>query len=169
MRVAVYGRVGAVAALLLAIGCGDPEPSEPAPDAGAELALEPPVPEPAPGLPGLPGLPGPESESEPQPLPPTALSIDELGERIKTSDAIGVFTKLALKNDVDALVDDLRSFHENGNGRLAAMRERYEALMLKLIALLEKKEPDLAVAISRSRDELWRHLADPVRFAELTT
>jgi hypothetical protein len=173
-------------AVLAACGPSDaPSDGEPPSlDEPAEaLAPKPPDPEPAPLIakpapkPKAPAAP-PAAEPAPPPQSPPAesarppadpaISLDELGDRIKKSDAIGVFTKLALKNDVDALVDDLSRFHESGNGQLAALRERYEALVLKLIALLEKKEPDLAVAISRSRDTLWRRLADPVRFAELT-
>jgi hypothetical protein len=114
--------------------------------------------------------PSPEA-SPPAPAPPepASLSLDELGDRIKETRAIGVFTKLALKNDIDDLLAELASYHERGEGQLATLQQRYEALVLKLLALLQDDEPELALALARSREEIWSRLVDPERFAELNS
>jgi hypothetical protein len=57
-----------------------------------------------------------------------AISLEELGERIKATPAIGTFSKLALKNDIDDLVDDLRGYHQHHEGDLHDLHQRYEAL-----------------------------------------
>jgi hypothetical protein len=98
-----------------------------------------------------------------------AISLEDLGRRIKETPAIGTFTKLALKNDIDDLVEELRGYHERGERRLDPLHERYEALVLKLLALLETEEPALAQALARSREEIWNRLADPVAFAQLAS
>ena len=41
--------------------------------------------------------------------------------------------------------------------------------MLKLLTLLEQGEPELALALSRSRDEIWSRLVNPAEFAKLPT
>ena len=114
--------------------------------------------------------PAPEPSEDEPPVPDApGLSLEELGERLQQTRAIGVFTKLALRNDVDDLIDALAAHHESGKGELGGLEVRFEALVLKLLALLEEKEPDLARSLARSRREIWSRLADPVRFAELTS
>jgi len=182
--------LAATVAIGIAIGgtgaCGDREPEAPAPGEEplpapeVEPAPEPPAAEPPPAVP--PAAVPPAAVPAPAPAPPPAagpapapetpaaspISLQELGNRIKQTRAIGLMTKLALKNDIDDLVERLRRYHEKDDGQLDALREHYEALVLKLLALLEKPEPELALALVRSRDDIWSRLADPVRFAELT-
>jgi hypothetical protein len=40
--------------------------------------------------------------------------------------------------------------------------------VLKLMTLLEDREPELALALGRSRDPIWRRLVNPVEFAKLS-
>jgi hypothetical protein len=140
---------------------GPPTPAPPAADPAPAPA---PTPEPTP----VPEVPKPASEV-PKPAPEPAISLEELGERIKATPAIGTFSKLALKNDIDDLVDALREYHATRHGDLDDLHQRYEALVLKLLALLEEDEPDLALALSRSRERIWTRLVDPVEFAKLAT
>jgi len=162
----------AVAALLLA--CGEeapPEPETPAPAAESPA----PSPEPVPALPLAPTPQAPPAPpaATPAPAPPAPageqISLEELGARIKATPAIGAFSKLALKNDIDDLVDDLRGYHENHRGDLDDLHRRYEALVLKLLTLLEDDEPELAQALARSRKDIWSRLVNPVEFAKLPT
>jgi len=158
--------------------------SEPSPDetpAVEEPAPAPPAPAPAPieaataprpALPAAKPPPPPAAEPTPEEPPapaPASLSLDELAARIKATKAIGVFTKLALKNDIDALLDAIGAYHERGEGRIDALRERFEALVLKVSTLLEKDEPALAASLIRSREAIWSRLVDPVAFAKITT
>lgn len=187
--------VGGLLALVGAwLACGDAgaptppdeEPSAPvaeeAPMPVEPVAPSPPAPPPEPELVPEPSPP-PSAKAEPQPPPALApepapapaadatpgLSLDELAERIKATPAIGVFTKLTLKNDIDDLLAAMAGYHERGKGELSGLHQRYESLVLKLLTLLEDKEPDLARSLARSRGDIWNLLADPVRFAELPT
>ena len=113
----------------------------------------------------------PPGASAPPAAPPAepAISLEELGTRIKQTPALGTFSKLSLKNDLDDLVDGLRGYHARKEGDLDDLHQRYEALVLKLMALLEEDEPELALALGRSRERIWKRLLDPVEFAKLST
>lgn len=122
----------------------DARPPEPAP------------PEPPPGV-----TPSPALETD------ALLDLEDLEKKLRETRALGVFTKLALKNDIDDFVADVRSFHERRVGELAQLRERFELLLMKVLSLLQDKERELAEEIARSREALWNLLADPREFARL--
>ena len=100
-------------------------------------------------------------------LTPT-LDIKSLEARLKDTQAIGVFTKLALKNQVNDLLDQFRAYYQ---GRLkitlADLRRPYEMLLQKVLALLQDGDPPLAGAIVASREAIWGLLADPAKFATI--
>ena len=98
--------------------------------------------------------------------PPLALAA--LEQRLKDTDAIGVFTKIALKNQVDDLLNRFKAHYEgSGNTSLAQLRQSYDQLLLKAHGLLKDGDPALAGAIVSSREAIWAVLTDPVRFAKL--
>jgi hypothetical protein len=111
----------------------------------------------------VPPAPGP---AEP---PPQEIDLDGLEQRLRDTKSLGVLTKLALKNDIDDLVEDVDAFHHKGRGTLQDLRERFDLLVMKIMSLLQEKSPDLAQEIARSREGLWRLLADPAEFAKLST
>ena len=93
------------------------------------------------------------------------LDVAALKERLRDTDAIGVFTKLALKNQVDALLQQFRTHYLNGQKTApAALRQQYDMLVLKVLALLQDGDPPLAKTIAGSREAIWGILADPVKF-----
>jgi hypothetical protein len=96
------------------------------------------------------------------------LDLPSLEERLTDTPALGVFTKLSLKNQVDDLLADLRSFY-SGRSRmsLSELRQKFELLLLKVITLLQDDDPSLAAAISSSREAIWAVLSDPRKFADL--
>jgi hypothetical protein len=97
------------------------------------------------------------------------LDIKSLEQRLRDTKAIGVFTKLSLKNQVDDLLADMKAFHSGQpNPPLTELRQSYESLLLKVISVLQNGDPKLATAVSASRDAIWSLLADPARFAQLT-
>jgi hypothetical protein len=101
---------------------------------------------------------------------PTApLDLTSLERRLRDTKAIGVFTKLALKNQVDDLLQQVKLFHR-GQGRLtlAELKERFNLLLLKVLSLLQAGDPPLARDVAASRDALWGVLEDPVKFAAVT-
>lgn len=96
------------------------------------------------------------------------LDIKGLTARLRASKAIGFFTKLALKNQIDDLLDKLRQYHgRNGQVSLEPLREQFNLLFLKVISLLQDDDPDLFRILAGARETLWNKLADPSAFAQL--
>ena len=150
---------------------------EPAPKT-AETPTTPPTPAPAPppapqrSTPPAPSAPKTAAVPKPQARPAPAaapLDLPGLEKRLRDTKAIGVFTKLSLKNQVDDLIADFKTFHaRSGNAKLEDLRERYNGLMLKVLSLLQRDDPPLARDLSASREALWTVLADPVKFAQIS-
>jgi hypothetical protein len=123
---------------------------------------------PAPSPPSAPSAP-PASEVSPpkQPAAPT-LDLKALVARLRETKAIGVFTKLALKNQVDDLLDRFREHYATqAKAPVAELRPPYDRLLLKVLAAVQDEDPDLARAIVDSREPIWNILADPARFATI--
>ncbi len=98
----------------------------------------------------------------------TTLNLASLEQQLADTDAIGFFTKLSLRNQVDDLLAEFRSYYSGGSGlSLAGLRQSFELLLLKVVALLQDDDPALAAAISSSRAALWAALSHPKTFAEL--
>jgi hypothetical protein len=96
------------------------------------------------------------------------LDLAALKQRLRDTSAIGVFTKLALKNQVDDLLDEFRGFYQGQvKVTLPQLRQSYELLVQKVLALLQDSDPPLAKEISASREAIWGLLADPQKFASL--
>jgi len=111
----------------------------------------------------------------PPPAPSTAetaptLNLADLEQRLRETRAIGVFTKLSLKNQVDDLLKAFRTLYRDPNKRPSAdLRQRYDGLLLKVLSLLQDGDPPLAAAIASSREAIWGILADPEKFAKMDT
>ena len=103
----------------------------------------------------------------PQSSAPT-LDLKSLETRLKETTAIGVMTKLTLKGQVDDLLDRFRAYHA-GKARmqLSELRQPYDSLILKVLALLQDKDPSLASAIASSREAIWAILSDRAKFSQL--
>jgi hypothetical protein len=98
--------------------------------------------------------------------PPLDLKL--LEQRLRETRAIGVFSKLSLKNQVDDLLQDFRAFHAGQNALpLSELRQRYEGLLLKVMGLLQNGDPRLASDVSASREAIWQVLIDPQKFANI--
>ena len=79
-----------------------------------------------------------------------------------------MFTKLTLKNQVDALLDRFRAFYEGRvKTTLAQLRQPYDQLLLKVLSLLQDSDPSLARAIAQSREAIWSILSDPNKFKNI--
>jgi hypothetical protein len=108
-----------------------------------------------------------ESAAPGKPAASPPLDLASLEQRLRDTKAIGVFTKISLKNQVDDLLAQFRAFHQEGAGVLTELRERYNLLLLKVLSLLQGNDPALAQAVAASREALWGLLADPAKFATL--
>ena len=101
-------------------------------------------------------------------MPADALDLASLGQRLRETKAIGVFTKLTLKNQVDDLISRFRLYHAGrGDVKLDQLRQSYDLLLLKVLSLLQDKDTALASAISASREIIWNILVDPKKFAAI--
>ena len=104
------------------------------------------------------------SPAKPQAAAP--LDLKSLETRLKETQAIGVFTKLTLKNQIDELLDRFRAFYQGKlKTSLADLRRSYDMLVLKVLALLQDADPPLAGAIAGSREAIWGILSNPAKFA----
>ena len=134
----------------------------------------------------------PSSATKPQPAPPKqaaaatppkqatapappkqaaaapTLDVAGLEARLRQTKAIGLMTKLSLKNKVDDLLDQFRQHHA---GRpmptVSELRRSYDLLMMKVLSLLQDHDQQLASDILSSRERIWGLLADPKSFAAL--
>jgi outer membrane biosynthesis protein TonB len=124
-----------------------------------------------------PAVPAPASTTaKPAPSPAAAVSasvaptldLAALKEQLKETKAIGVFTKITLKNQVDDLLQQFRD-HYQGKAKItmAQLRRSYELLLMKVLSLLQDADQKLAAAIVSSREAIWALLADPKKFATL--
>ena len=96
------------------------------------------------------------------------LDLTSLETRLKETEAIGVMTKIALKNQVDDLLDQFRAFYAGKlKTTLAELRRPYDLLVLKVLSLLQDRDPSLAAAIAASREAIWGILSDPKKFATI--
>jgi hypothetical protein len=95
---------------------------------------------------------------------PTAPPLDlrSLETRLRQTKAIGLLTKLSLKNQVDDLVNRFRAYHKRqATTTLDELRRSYDMLLLKVLSLLQDSDPALARDIVKSRAAIWSILEDP--------
>ncbi|MGZ5074590.1 MAG: hypothetical protein ACXWBL_15715 [Usitatibacter sp.] len=113
----------------------------------------------------------PPATRAPAALPPAAsappLDLTSLEEKLKETPAIGVMTKLSLRNQVNDLLDQFRAYYAGRlKTSLADLRRPYELLLMKVLSLLQDADPALARAINASREAIWGILSDPQKFSK---
>ncbi len=102
------------------------------------------------------------------PAPPT-LDVASLKARLRDTNAIGVFTKLALRNQVDDLLKQFRAQYQSApQADVTALRQPFNMLVLKVLTLVQDSDPSLASTISSSREAIWGILADREKFNAAT-
>jgi len=149
-------------------GIGIKVPSSARPSIASEPAAAPSVTERA--KPAAPRL-AVEAPAKIEVRPPVAriaestLDLASLKARLTDTSAIGIFTKLALKNQVDDLMNKFRAHYESGQKtNVSTLRQPYNDLVAKLLALVQDSDPSLARTISGSREAIWGILADAEKF-----
>jgi len=178
-------RVAHAAVLLLALAAGcsrgqrDAQAPEPAdvvaqsatPQSGTPQSATPqPAPAATPAPSARPAAPRSAREAAPpvakKPVPAPALDLNALEAQLKETKAIGLFTKITLKNQVDDLLDKFREYYQGKSKvTMADLRRAYDLLMMKVLSLLQDEDQKLASAIVSSREAIWGLLADPIKFA----
>ena len=97
------------------------------------------------------------------------LDAPALMSRLRDSNAIGAVTRLALKNQVDDLLEQFRAHHRSGQkSGIATLRQPYNMLVLKVLSIVQDEDPSLGVTVARSREAIWDILADPEKFKSVT-
>jgi hypothetical protein len=97
-----------------------------------------------------------------------ALDLAALEQRLRDTKAIGLFTKLSLKNQVDDLLEQFRAVYRGkANTPMTALRQRYDLLLFKVLSLLQDSDPPLAKAIGSSREAIWGILNDPAKLSAI--
>ena len=147
-------------------------PSRPLPAAGSKPSVTTRAPQAAnKTAPPVAKTPAPIAQARKPSAPPgTAVTLDLNGlkTQLKETKAIGFFTKIALKNQVDDLLDQFRKYYQGkSKTNMMELRQSYNLLLLKVLSLLQNKDEKLASAIVSSREAIWDLLSDPKKFANL--
>ena len=89
------------------------------------------------------------------------VDIETLKTRLKETDAIGVFTKLAIRGDILDLVDQIKRYRKQAKleAKLAEVRASFDGLLLKMVALLEE-DPSLSRDLYVSRESIWKSILE---------
>ncbi|MDQ6995876.1 MAG: hypothetical protein Q9M82_00265 [Mariprofundus sp.] len=84
-----------------------------------------------------------------------------LKERLKNTDAIGFFTKLAIRNDIVDLMDKIKKYRKKAKlkVKMNEIRSSFDGLLLKIIALLEG-DPNLSRDLYVGRESIWESLLE---------
>jgi hypothetical protein len=164
---------------------GSPTAAAPSAPAATAPPSQPAATPPAPGQPAAkPAAPEAKAPAKPAAAaPPSAkaaaaapvakaaappLDLKALETELKETKAIGVMTKLSIKNQVDDLLSQFRAFYQGKlKITLAELRRPFDLLVLKLLSLLQDSDPTLAAAIVASREAIWGILSDRTKFASL--
>ena len=102
------------------------------------------------------------------PAAPLTLDLNALEAQLRATKAIGVFTKISLKNQVDDLMKQFREHYEGKTTRtMTELRRSYDLLIMKVLSLLQDTDQMLASAIVSSREAIWGLLSDQNKFANL--
>ena len=122
-----------------------------------------------------PSKPAP-AKAAPAPAPAKAaavaaapLDLRTLEQRLKDTSAIGVLTKLSLKNQVDDLIARFKTYHAGARPpTLTELKPSFDLLLMKVLSLLQDKDSGLARDINSSRDAIWGVLTDNKKLAEFS-
>jgi hypothetical protein len=106
----------------------------------------------------------PPTPSTPKPQ----LDFKAMEQRLRDTSAIGVFTKLSIKNQVDDLLKAFGGYHAGRTPpTLDDLHQRYDGLLLKVVSLVQNDDPTLASSISASRSAIWERLSNRESFQAL--
>jgi hypothetical protein len=145
-----------------------PAPSGTTPAPKSPSTTAPPVKKtPAPSVPA-PKPVAPPVASPAAPAAPAPLDLTALKEHLKATKAIGVFTKISLKNQVDDLMSKFSDYYQGkAKTTMPELRRSYDLLIMKVLSLLQDSDKQLAAEVVSSREAIWALLSDRKKFATL--
>jgi hypothetical protein len=93
------------------------------------------------------------------------LDVQFLKALVRDTPVIGAITKITLRNEMDDLLQQFRAHYHGGQKTGAAsLRQPYNMLVLKVLCLVQDRDPSLARTLSGSREAIWGILSDPEQF-----
>jgi hypothetical protein len=96
------------------------------------------------------------------------LDFKAMEQRLRDTSAIGVFTKLSIKNQVDDLLKAFRGYHSGKiPPTLDELHQRFDGLLLKVVTLVQDDDATLASSISASRGAIWDRLSNKESFESI--
>ena len=95
------------------------------------------------------------------------LNLTALEQRLRDTKAIGLFTKLSIKNQVDDLLDAFRAHYKGQTPPMTTLRQRYDLLLMKVLSSVQDGDPPLASDIASSREAIWKFLNDPANLTSV--
>ena len=100
--------------------------------------------------------------------PKPQLDFKAMEQRLRDTSAIGVFTKLSIKNQADDLLNAFRGYYAGHvPPTLDDLHERFDGLLLKVVSLVQNDDATLASSISASRGAIWEKLSNKESFLSL--
>lgn len=110
----------------------------------------------------------PDSTAAGKPQAPPSLDLVALEQRLRDTRAVGLFTKLSLKNQVDDLLAQVRAYYRgNKPPPPTELRPRFDGLLLKVLSVVQDGDASLATQIWSSREAIWGVLADPAKLEKI--
>lgn len=107
----------------------------------------------------------PRSSCE-EPIEEEISDLDNLRARIRKSKAVGPLTKLKLRGEIKALLKKLELYHSGkGHSNINQLNERFDLLYMKVVSLVQEKDPDLHRQLCNSWEPLRRSLQSPSYFS----
>jgi len=106
--------------------------------------------------------PAQTNTSTPKAVKPVArtFNMDMLIERLKKTNALGMFTKLALRSDASDIMGMVKAYNKRrAKYSLKELRARFNGLVLKVLALLDD-DPRLSRDISLAQEDIWKSLLE---------
>ena len=100
--------------------------------------------------------------------PQPQLDFKAMEQRLRDTSAVGVFTKLSIKNQVDDLLKAFRGYHAGKvPPTLDELHQRFDGLLLKVVTLVQDNDATLASSISASRGAIWERLSNKESFESI--
>lgn len=101
------------------------------------------------------------------PVEEEIIDLELLADMLANTTAIGLFTKLSLKKDIDKVLKRLEAFHDGkGKFSLDQLEEQYNLLLMKIAAHLQDKDLLLHKHLCNAWLQIWEDLMDYDWFQE---
>jgi hypothetical protein len=101
------------------------------------------------------------------PVEEEIVDLQLLGDMLADSKAIGIFTKLGLKRDIEKVLSRLNKFHDGKSKfSLEQLQEQYDLLLMKIAIHLQDKDLALHKHLCNAWLVIWEDLRDFDRFHE---